>query len=76
MTRVLWINPLGTDVFDRPIAEELEPVRRPDTEVEVRSLPDGPRHLEYAAYAPPPPAELEEFGLASLSPEGVVARSD
>jgi allantoin racemase len=59
---VLWINPLGTDVFDRPIAEELERVKRPDTEVEVRSLPDGPRHLEYAAYeAAAVPAILESI---------------
>jgi allantoin racemase len=50
MTRVLWINPLGTDVFDDPIREELERVKRPDTEVEVRSFERGPHHLEYAAY--------------------------
>jgi allantoin racemase len=50
MTRVLWINPLGTDVFDEPIREELERVKRPDTEVEVRSLGRGPHHLEYASY--------------------------
>src|SRR5207253_4924642 len=50
MTRVLWINPLGTDVFDEPIRDELERVKRPDTEVEVRSLGRGPHHLEYACY--------------------------
>ena len=50
MTRVLWINPLGTDVFDEPIREELERVKRPDTEVDVRSLGRGPHHLEYACY--------------------------
>ena len=50
MTRVLWINPLGTDVFDDPIREELERVKRPDTEVDVRSLGRGPHHLEYACY--------------------------
>ena len=50
MTRVLWINPLGTDVFDEPIGEELERVKRPDTDVEVRSLGRGPHHLEYACY--------------------------
>jgi allantoin racemase len=50
MTRVLWINPLGTDVFDEPIAEELERVKRADTDVEVRSLGRGPHHLEYASY--------------------------
>jgi allantoin racemase len=50
MTRVLWINPLGTDVFDEPIREELERVKCPDTDVEVRSLVRGPQHLEYACY--------------------------
>jgi allantoin racemase len=46
VSRVLWINPLGTDVFDEPIRELLESVRRPDTDVEVRSLARGPHHLE------------------------------
>jgi allantoin racemase len=50
MTQVLWINPLGTDVFDEPIRDELERVKRPDTEVDVRSLGRGPHHLEYACY--------------------------
>jgi len=50
MTRVLWINPLGTDVFDGPIRDELERVKRADTEVDVRSLGRGPHHLEYACY--------------------------
>jgi allantoin racemase len=50
VTRVLWINPLGTDVFDEPIRVELERVKRSDTEVAVRSLGRGPHHLEYACY--------------------------
>jgi allantoin racemase len=50
MTRVLWINPLGTDVFDEPIRTELERVKHSETEVEVRSLGRGPLHLEYACY--------------------------
>jgi len=48
--RVLWINPLGTDVFDEPIRDELERVKLVDTEVEVRSLGRGPHHLEYSCY--------------------------
>ena len=48
--RVLWINPLGTDVFDEPIHDELERVKRADTVVEVRSLERGPHHLEYSCY--------------------------
>jgi hypothetical protein len=50
MTRMLWINPLGTDVFDEPIRDELGRVKRPDTEVEVRSLGRGPHLLEYSCY--------------------------
>lgn len=50
MTRVLWINPVGTEKFDQALGEELERVKRSDTELEVRSLPRGPHHLEYHAY--------------------------
>lgn len=50
MTRVLWINPVGTDTFDEAIRSELERAKRTDTEVEVRSLTGGPHHLEYHAY--------------------------
>lgn len=62
MTRVLWINPIGTDVFDEEIRAELERVKRPDTELEVRSLERGPHHLEYHAYeAAVVPAVLGEL---------------
>lgn len=50
MSRVLWINPIGTSKFDDAVRAELERVKRPDTEVEVRSLQRGPQHLEYHAY--------------------------
>src|SRR5437879_12324710 len=50
MSRILWINPLGTSVFDATIGAELRRVKRPTTEVEVRSLKSGPHHLEYHAY--------------------------
>jgi allantoin racemase len=50
MSRILWINPLGTSVFDATIGAELRRVKRPDTDVEVRSLKRGPHHLEYHAY--------------------------
>ena len=48
--RVLWINPVGTSAFDEALGEELERVKRAGTEVEVRSLAEGPTHLEYHAY--------------------------
>lgn len=50
MSRVLWISPIGTDVFDEPMRGLFERVKRRDTEVEVRSLGRGPHHLEYHAY--------------------------
>jgi allantoin racemase len=49
--RILWINPVGTQVFDADTLKLLEEARRQDTQVEVVSLPgDRPRHLEYHAY--------------------------
>lgn len=50
MSRVLWINPVGTPKFDDAIRAELERVKRPETELDVRSLSRGPHHLEYHAY--------------------------
>ena len=50
MTRVLWLNPVGTAAFDDAILAQLEWVKRPDTEVEVRSLGTGPTTLEYRSY--------------------------
>jgi allantoin racemase len=37
-------------VFDATIGADLRRVKRPDTDVEVRSLKRGPHHLEYHAY--------------------------
>jgi allantoin racemase len=48
--RVLWINPVGTDLFDAEMAALFDAERFPDTEVEVRSLERGPHHLEYHYY--------------------------
>jgi len=49
--RILWINPVGTEIFDADTLELLNKARRQDTQVEVVSLPDDrPRHLEYHAY--------------------------
>ena len=75
MTRILWINPIGTDKFDQAIREELQRVKRPDTQLEVRSLERGPLHLEYHAYealvvpdilAHVMQAEREGFGAAVI----------
>jgi allantoin racemase len=49
--RLLWIDPVGTDVFDLDTLKILAEARRDQTQVDVVSLPAGrPRHLEYHAY--------------------------
>jgi len=49
--RILWINPVGTDVFDADMQKILIEAKRRDTEVRVVSLPAGrPTYLSYHAY--------------------------
>jgi len=48
--RVLWINPLGTDLFDAPMKEMFEKEKSPDIEVDIVSFDKGPQHLEYHYY--------------------------
>ncbi len=50
VTRILFINPIGTSAFDEPMKKYLEEHKRPDTEIEVVSLAKGPLHLEYYSY--------------------------
>jgi allantoin racemase len=50
MTKILWINPMGSDIFDQPIQEFLETSKAPETEIDVISLKRGPMHLEYHYY--------------------------
>jgi allantoin racemase len=51
MSRILWINPVGTDRYDRAIGALLRKEARKDTQVDIVSLPaDRPQHLEYHAY--------------------------
>lgn len=54
MSRILWINPVPSSLYDEPIGEELRREADPDTRVDVCSLPpipgtDGPHHLEWNA---------------------------
>ncbi len=50
MTRILWINPVGTNADDSPMGEELRREASPDTRIDVCSLPGaGPEHLEWNA---------------------------
>ena len=49
--RILWIDPIGTDVFSDDVLKILNAAKRPGTEVDVVSLPaDRPKHVEYHAY--------------------------
>ncbi len=49
--KILWMNPLNTDIFDSYIGSILKGCARPGTEVDVISFPGkGPQHLEYHAY--------------------------
>jgi allantoin racemase len=51
MTRILWLNPVGTTAYDAPIGAALRPEARATTRVDVASLPmAGPENLEYNAY--------------------------
>jgi allantoin racemase len=51
LLRILWINPIGTEVFNADTKKLLETGKRKDNQVDVISLPnDLPRHLEYHSY--------------------------
>jgi allantoin racemase len=50
MSKILFINPVGTDLFDQPIKKYLESAKNPGTQLEVVSLDRGPMHLEYHYY--------------------------
>ncbi len=44
MTKILWINPLGTQEFDAPISEAL--AHESDAQIDVASLSPGPVNLD------------------------------
>jgi allantoin racemase len=49
--KILWINPVGTELYDKPISELLNTEARAQTKVDIVSLPeDRPSHLEYHSY--------------------------
>ena len=50
MLRILYINPIGTDVLDRNALETIKKVKRRDVEAKVVHLNRGPAHLEYHYY--------------------------
>jgi allantoin racemase len=49
--RILWINPIGSEAFNRDTFKLLNEAKSAGTQVDVVSLPaDRPRHLQYHAY--------------------------
>lgn len=50
MTRIYWLNPVGTDESDDLMLDALQGEAGHDTEVVVESLAEGPCHLEYHYY--------------------------
>ncbi len=50
MSKILWINPIGTDTFDKPIMDGLQKIKNESTQREGVSFKEGPRHLEYRYY--------------------------
>jgi allantoin racemase len=48
--RILWVNPVGTPAFDADTLDLIDEVRRPGFVPDVRSLEQGPPHLEYHTY--------------------------
>lgn len=62
--RILWVNTVGWDAFDQPIADILAAIKAPDTEVEIVSLAmEGPvTHVEYRAYEALTYADIVRLG--------------
>ena len=50
MLKILFINPMGTDVYDKHMLETINDIKRPDVRPKVVHLRKGPIHLEYHYY--------------------------
>ncbi len=50
MRKILYINPVGTNIFDEPMKNYLNKYKDEETIVDVKSLSRGPHHLEYYSY--------------------------
>lgn len=50
--RMMWINPLGINGYDQPMADYMTKIKRPESSVDVVSLKmtASPNHLEYRTY--------------------------
>jgi len=49
-TKITFINPVGTEIFNRSTKEMLEKIKEPGAQISVVSLSRGPLHLEYRYY--------------------------
>jgi allantoin racemase len=47
MTKICFLNPFGTDVYDSLIEETVTPSLRPGTELVIRHLVDYPANMDY-----------------------------
>jgi allantoin racemase len=50
MLRILFINPIGSDIVDEGMLETIKKIKRPDVEAKVVHLSKGPVHMEYHYY--------------------------
>lgn len=51
MIRILWLRPVNTPEYNTAISDLLETGKADDTEITVKALERGPRHLEYHYYS-------------------------
>ena len=69
MSRILFLNPFGTDQFDELVHSTLTPYLRAGTEVEIRHLTGCPRNIDY--YVPKHLVETEVLrAVAAADREG------
>ncbi len=50
--RIMWVNPLGIDAYDQPMADYMATIKLPNVEVDTVSfaMNASPNHLEYRTY--------------------------
>lgn len=69
MTRILFLNPFGTDQFDELVHSTLTPYLRSGSEIEIRHLTGCPRNIDY--YVPKHLVETEVLrAVAAADREG------
>ncbi len=50
--RIMWLNPLGIDAYDQPMADYMATIKSPNAQVDTVSfaMNASPNHLEYRTY--------------------------